>query len=345
MGKTKKTEDVVSVTSLFEIYDPLDVKPEIANKLHEEGYTDLIQIAKTDPVELSKTLNISLKKAEEIINLAENNAEVSFETANESFKEKTNNKRYKTSSDVINHLLNGGVKEGEITEIYGSPQAGRSFFCSDLLVNYYKDNPDLKSVYLATGEVFNREVLENMTKSKKIKYEDLLNSILYKKVLDSKELKIVFKALLKKVRKEKKIKLIILNNVVQLFKSEFGYTINDQNQKRKNMAETMIQLQNLAAENICVIFVNDLAKPLKGNIKKGKHLITIESKKPEIQESSYSDLINRFVNCKLLINDCKDSTKIKALEVVKPRVHSTLAKAFFKITSNSLSNLNKGDVK
>lgn len=112
------------------------VGPATAEKLTEGGYSRIEDIAVASPGEISADTSIGNSKASGIINSARDEADVAgFQTGNEALSERQNINKITTGHSEIDNILEGGVEERALTELFGEHQAGKSQFTHQLCVN------------------------------------------------------------------------------------------------------------------------------------------------------------------------------------------------------------------
>lgn len=96
-----------------------NVGPATAEKLVECGYDSADKIAAADPGELMEVLEISAKKAQEMIEGAKKTYKVAFETADKLLEKRKDITHLTTGSKKLDALLGGGIESQSITEMFG----------------------------------------------------------------------------------------------------------------------------------------------------------------------------------------------------------------------------------
>ncbi len=113
------------------------VGPATAEKLVDAGYTRYDEIATTSVGQLTAELDMSDSKAQKLISAAMDASDIGgFSTGAEILKHRQNNiNKITTGVEEIDELLDGGIEEEAITELYGKFAAGKSQFTHQFCVN------------------------------------------------------------------------------------------------------------------------------------------------------------------------------------------------------------------
>jgi DNA repair protein RadA len=126
---------------------------ETASKLIAKGITSPAQIANMRPDELKAELNITIKKAKEIIQDATSQVlktEIECKLAEELDKERKEKVRViSTGSGSLDAILRGGIRTDSTTGLTGEFASGKTQLCNQLIVNNVIDC-GRKSSYIET---------------------------------------------------------------------------------------------------------------------------------------------------------------------------------------------------
>lgn len=179
----------------------------------------------------------------------------------------TNNKIGSGSYD-LNKWLYGGYEKDIITTISGSSGTGKTNLC--LIVAASQAMKGKKVIFIDTEGGFSSERIKQIiTSTKKVgegEYGAILGNLLLLKPTNFKEQKESFEKLLKEIRQENNIGLIIIDGMTMLYRLELGETNSNGDDKETKIKETnrelARQLRVLAEisrkKNIPVIVTNQV---------------------------------------------------------------------------------------
>jgi len=118
------------------------IGPKVAEKLVEAGITDLAELAVRRPEEIKEILKITLKKAKDICNQAQQIAldkAIKLHTLQDIIEHKKKiTKRISTGSLALDNLLKGGIPTEATTVLFGEYASGKTQLCKQLAVNCIK---------------------------------------------------------------------------------------------------------------------------------------------------------------------------------------------------------------
>lgn len=183
--------------------------PASIKALNTEGIYSTFQLIHKNPVWLKDVTGMEKDKAGQCfkeMRQALINAKVISEqemTATQSLQERKKVKRIETECRVVDHLLNGGIECGSITEIYGENGAGKTQMSHTLAVQVQRPIEDgglaVKGeapplvLYIDTENTFRPERIMSILVGKKLISDlptDLKNKVLEGKILKPEELKL-----------------------------------------------------------------------------------------------------------------------------------------------------------
>ena len=156
-----------------------------------------------------------------------------------------------TGIKKLDHILGGGIKNGIITDIYGSAGTGKTQLAMQIAINSLLEGKQIL-FHDITGEFRPERMLEMI----KIKNYDsnLLQNVQVARITNVSEQK----QSLKKIHEKNNYTLLIIDNVTDLFSFEFSKE-NQFLEKNTSFMKYMHDLSLLAIENkIPIIITNDI---------------------------------------------------------------------------------------
>ncbi|MGC8651900.1 MAG: DNA repair and recombination protein RadA [Candidatus Micrarchaeia archaeon] len=251
-----------------------------AEKLKGIGIDTLEKIATLSPHELSDMSGMSVDAAKKAIQAALESTTINFETAESVSERRKELGKISTGSKDLDELIGGGVETNAITEVYGRFASGKSQLAFQLAVNVQlpreKGGLDGAVLFVDTEGTFRPERIEAMAKEAGIDPKKALENIFVVRAITTDD-QIFTIQRADKLIAEKGIKLIIVDSLTSLFRSEFvGRGALGERQQKLN--QHVHRLQQLADKfNIAVFVTNqvmdnpgilfgDPTTPIGGNI-------------------------------------------------------------------------------
>ncbi|MGC8647326.1 MAG: DNA repair and recombination protein RadA [Candidatus Micrarchaeia archaeon] len=251
-----------------------------ADKLKSSGIDTLEKIATLSPHELSDLTGMSVEAAKKAIQAAQESTTVKFETGEEISEKRKELGRITTGSKDLDELIGGGVETNAITEAYGKFASGKSQLAFQLSVNVQlpKEKGGLEGgvLFVDTEGTFRPERIEEIAKDKGLDPKKVLENIYVIRALSTED-QILAIQRADKLIAEKNIKLIVVDSLTALFRSEFiGRGALGERQQKLN--QHVHRLQQLADKfNIAVYVTNqvmdnpgilfgDPTTPIGGNV-------------------------------------------------------------------------------
>lgn len=196
-----------------------------AEKLVEAGYDDLMAIAASSVGEICDAINVGEGTAEKIIESARKAIDMGFDTADIIYEKRKQIGRITTSSKNLDNLLGGGVETGAITEVHGAYGSSKSQLAFQLAVNVQlpKDKGGLEGscLFIDTENTFRPERIEQMAKALGLDPQKTLKNIFVGRAYNSDhQILLVEKA--KEILKEKNVKLLVIDSLTSLFRSDYS---------------------------------------------------------------------------------------------------------------------------
>lgn len=266
--------------AIKEIEDLPGIGPTTAEKLKAAGYATLDAIAVLDAHGLAELSGMSVEASKKAIDAAKDATILEFSTGSQVLELRKSIGRISTGSKDLNELLGGGVEAKGITEAYGKFASGKTQLGFQLCVNVQlpidKGGMDGKVLFIDTEGTFRPERIEQIAKAADLKPEDVLSSIFVVRAENtSQQILALEKA--DKTIKENNIKLIVIDSMMALFRSEYPgrgalgerqQKLNAHIHKLQQLADTnnlAVYMTNQVMDNPGILF-GDPTTPVGGNI-------------------------------------------------------------------------------
>ena len=266
--------------TIKEIEDLPGIGETTAAKLRSHDIDTLEKIAVMSPHELSEISGISVEKAKDAIQAARESTTINFETGEAFYEKRKSIGKINTGSKDLNDMIGGGVETNGITEAYGKFSSGKTQLAFMLAINVQlpasKGGLDGAALFIDTEGTFRPERIEQMCKNLDIDSVKILENIIYVRVKTTEEQILVLERADKLIQ-EKNIKLIIIDSLTSLFRSEFigRGALGERQQKlnhhvhRLQMLADKYQLAayitNQVMDNPGILF-GDPTTPIGGNV-------------------------------------------------------------------------------
>ena len=263
-----------------ELEDLPGVGPTTAEKLKQLGYDNIEKIATASPHELVEVAGMKLEAAKQAVDAAKQATTLEYKTASEVNDKRMALGKIKTGAKSLDDLLGGGVEANAITEAYGKFASGKTQFGFQLSVNVQKpvESGGLggKTLFIDTEGTFRPDRIEQMAKAEGIDPKHALEGILVVRATTTDQQILAVERADKLVREEN-IKLIVVDSLMSLFRSEFiGRGALNERQGKLNMhihklqklADTFdlaVYITNQVMDNPARLF-GDPTTPVGGNI-------------------------------------------------------------------------------
>ncbi|RUS78701.1 hypothetical protein EGW08_013522, partial [Elysia chlorotica] len=264
----------------------LPLNPTVMGKLLCAGLNTVSCFTSLDPSTLNLCAGLSLKEAEEALAiLCRDQRESSHESeqfgtiksALDLHLENQNNEHIVTFCETLDSMLDGGIPLGAVTEFCGAPGTGKTQFCLQLAVNVCIPRciggTEGETIYIDTVGSFVVDRVVDIARSTvshcnqvsvsqeheqnqcDFTVEKILEGLHYYRCHDYKELMAITLLLQEMLSENKKVKLVVLDNVA----SPFSQKVEDMNLRRLLLSTLAKTLLKTAAEfNVALVLTNQM---------------------------------------------------------------------------------------
>ncbi len=251
-----------------------------AEKLRASGVDSLDKVATMTPHELVELAGVGLESAKKAVQMAKESTTIDYQTGGAIYERRKEIGRITTSAKGLDELIGGGVEVESITEAYGRFASGKSQLGFQLSVDVQlkKEDGGLAGgvLFIDTEGTFRPERIESIAKAKGIDPKTALeNIIVVRAMTTNQQLLTVERA--DKLIEEHNIKLIVVDSLTALFRSEFvGRGALGERQQKLN--QHIHKLQMLADKHKLAVYITnqvmdnpgilfgDPTTPIGGNI-------------------------------------------------------------------------------
>jgi DNA repair protein RadA len=266
--------------SIKEIEDLPGVGPTIAEKLRGTGYDTLDKIGIASPHELSELVGMSVEAAKKAVDAAKQATTLEFSTGTALYDERKTIGRITTNCKELNELLGGGVEAKGITEAYGKFASGKTQLGFQLTVNAQLpvESGGLGGavLFIDTEGTFRPDRIEAIASASSMDPKEVLANIFVVRATTT-EQQILSIEKADKLIKEHNIKLIVVDSLMSLFRSEYPgrgalgerqQKLNSHIHKLQQLADNhnlAVYITNQVMDNPGILF-GDPTTPVGGNI-------------------------------------------------------------------------------
>lgn len=271
---------MVKEKGVKEIEDLPGIGPTTGQKLREAGYDDIEKIATAEPHELADISGISVDNAKKAVEAAKQATTLEYSTGFEVYEKRKSLGRIKTGSKELDNLLGGGVEVNAITEVYGKFASGKTQLGFQLAVNVQlpiaKGGIEGNVLFVDTEGTFRADRVKSMAEDAGLDPEKILNGIFVVRATSTAQQILTIERADKLVR-DSNVKLIIVDSLMALFRSEFPgrgtlgerqQKLNSHIHKLQRLADTYnlaVYVTNQVMDNPAILF-GDPTTPVGGNI-------------------------------------------------------------------------------
>jgi len=243
-----------------EILDLPGVGPATAQKLMENGYTELKQIATAPIGDIMELCDMTELTAKKVIKFAQDKLEMGFKGADIIEESRHNIFHIPIGCKAFDEMMAGGIESGSITEAYGEFGSKKTQIAHQLAVNIQLEPLKGIAVYLDSEGSFRPSRIRQMAKAKGLDEEAILKGIKYARAFNSDHQVILAEKIENMIVEEKlPIRLVIVDSLTSAFRSEYvGRGMLADRQQKIN--KHMVTLKKLAdMYNIAVYVTNQVS--------------------------------------------------------------------------------------
>ncbi len=245
--------------AIRELEDLPGIGPTTAEKLRAAGIDTLDKVATSSPHDLSETAGISVDAAKKAVQAAQESTTIAYETGEEFYEKRKQIGKVSTGSKDLDELIGGGVETNGITEAYGRFASGKTQLGFQIAVNAQmpkdKGGIDGAVLFLDTEGTFRPERIESIAKASKVDPKKALENIILVRTLTTDQ-QILTLERADKIIQEKNVKLIIVDSLTSLFRSEFlGRGALGERQQKLNAH--IHRLQTLADKYSLAVYITN----------------------------------------------------------------------------------------
>ncbi len=232
-----------------------------ADKLSESGYKTVESIAVAAVGELMDATGMTESSCKKLISAASDNMDMGFETAAKLMERKSTIGRISTGSEELDKLFGGGIETQSITEFYGRFGSGKSQIVFQLCANVQKPVEEGgmggAALFIDTENTFRPTRVQQMAEHLGMDKDKMLERIFVARAFNSDHQMLLADKAADMV-KENNIKLIVVDSLTSLFRSEYAGrgTLAGRQQKLNRHMHTLQRLADL--NNLCVVVTNQV---------------------------------------------------------------------------------------
>lgn len=263
-----------------ELEDLPGIGPTTAEKLKSSGYDSIEKIATAAPHELAELTGMSVENAKKAVDAAKQATTLEYSTATQIGVKRKALGRISTGAKSLDELLGGGVEANAITEAYGKFASGKTQLGFQLCVNAQKpvESGGLggRVLFIDTEGTFRPDRIEQVAKASDANPETVLENILVVRATTTDQQILAIERADKLIR-ESNIKLVVVDSLMALFRSEFlgrgalgerQQKLNSHIHKLQKLADNYdlaVYITNQVMDNPGILF-GDPTTPVGGNI-------------------------------------------------------------------------------
>ncbi len=254
--KTEESEKKIkSITELP------GIGPQTAEKLLQAGYKTMESIAVASPMELMEAAGVGEITAGKAIAAARENLEMGYETADKILARRQTLERISTGSKELDSLIGGGVETQSITEVYGQYASGKTQWAFQLCVMTQlplaQGGLNGNILYIDSENSFRPERVVSIAKAKGLDPEQTLQNIFVARAYNADHQMLLAEKAVEMIA-PKNIKLIIVDSLTSLFRSEFvgRGQLSDRQQRLNRHMRTLQKVAEM--HNVAVLVTNQV---------------------------------------------------------------------------------------
>jgi len=204
--------------------------PVIEKKLASVGIIDVNQLITLPPPKLAEKTGLDNDSARELYQKAKKYL-IKKKLMSPTFQKGSDIAKVKeilitTGTKSVDKLLNGGLRLGACTEIYGEDGCGKTQFSLTMAVRaqlpFEKGGVNGKVIYVDTENTFKKDRIINIAEYVGLDPEKVLDNIIVAKPHNSADQHVVLEEIEKLIVEDDSIKLIIMDSVMGLFRGDYS---------------------------------------------------------------------------------------------------------------------------
>ena len=251
-----------------------------AEKLRAAGMDTIEKIATLAPHELSETYGLGIETAKKAVQAAKEATTINYTTGSAVLERRHGLGKISTGSKELNELLGGGIETEAITESYGRFASGKTQLGFQITVNSMlprdKGGLDGNVLFVDTEGTFRPERIETIATAAGMDPKEALDRIIVVRATTTDQ-QILTIDRADKLVQEKNIKLIVVDSLMALFRSEFigrgalgerQQKLNQHIHKLQMLADKFglaVYITNQVMDNPGILF-GDPTTPVGGNV-------------------------------------------------------------------------------
>ena len=269
MPKKKKKEDETETgeEKTPSMEDLPGIGAKTADKLREAGFEDLMSIAVASPATLVEVAELTKQTDLKAIRAARDLLEMGFKTGEEFLQQRETVGKIATGSEELNKLVGGGIETQSIFEAFGEFGSGKSQLGFQLAVNAQlpveQGGLGGKVIFIDTEGTFRPERIKQIATTVGLDPETALKNIMVARAYTSDHQMLLTEKVGEIIKQQNEpIKLIIVDSVMALFRSEYTGrgTLADRQQKINKHLHTLQKLADM--HNLAIYITNQvMARP------------------------------------------------------------------------------------
>ncbi len=266
--------------AIKELEDLPGIGPTTAEKLRGLGIDSLDKIATLSPHELNEMSGVSVEAAKKAIQAAIDSTTLEYSTGSSVYSKRKDVGKISTGADSLNDLIGGGVEACAITEAYGKFASGKTQLGFQLTVDAQlpvgKGGLGGSVLFIDCEGTFRPERIESIAKAAGLDPEQVLENIYVVRATTTDQQVLTLEKA-DKLIVEKNIKLIVVDSITALFRSEFlGRGALGERQQKLNQHihrlqtladkyDLAVYITNQVMDNPGILF-GDPTTPIGGNV-------------------------------------------------------------------------------
>jgi len=245
----------------MEIEDLSGVGEKVAEKLRSSGFKTVESIA-TASIGQLKEVGLGESSAIKLINSAQENINMGFETGLDLKKKREAIGKLSTGSAELDALLGGGVETQAITELFGKYGSGKTQIAHQLAVNVQlpkkQGGLDATAIYIDTENTFRPERIIQMAEAKGLDGDDVLKKTQVARAYNS-DHQIILAEKAAEIAEEHKTKVLVVDSLTSHFRAEYtGRGSLAERQQKLNRFLHLLQRSIGDLHNTAVVVTNQV---------------------------------------------------------------------------------------